>query len=358
MEGLFHKRKSKPMLIAGPCSVETEAQIMQTALELSKYNQLDLLRGGIWKPRTKPNSFEGIGEIGLEWLVQAGKAINIPTTTEVANPKHVEAALKAGVDVLWIGARTTVNPFAVQDLADALKGVSVPVLVKNPVNPDLELWIGALERFQKAGTRDLAAIHRGFSIYKHPTFRNVPSWEIPIAFMDRLPDIPLFNDPSHITGNRKNLLAVAQKALDLNFDGLMIESHIDPTNAWSDADQQVTPNDLSELISMLVLRTLGKHEESNEFVELIREKIQELDDRLFELLTTRMVFSEELGEYKKTHNITILQSEHWRKIISKRLELASQYKLSEEFIRSIMDAIHQESIQHQNRVMNANNILK
>ena len=339
-------------MIAGPCSAETEEQVMQTAQELKQFCNIDMLRAGIWKPRTRPDSFEGVGEEGLPWLVNAGKYLGVPTTTEVANAKHAEQALKAGVDVLWIGARTTVNPFAVQEIADALKGTKVPVMVKNPVNPDLELWIGAFERFEKAGLNELSAIHRGFSVYKHPKYRNVPNWEIPIALRERLPHIPLICDPSHITGKRALLQEVSQKAMDLNFDGLMIESHRDPDAAWSDAAQQLTPENLAKLMSNLVLRSRELSDSAQEGLATLREKISVLDDRLFEILTTRMHMSEEVGTFKRKHNITILQEEHWRKVIMGRLEKAADYGLTEKFVRSVMDAIHQESIRHQIRVMN------
>ncbi len=349
---MIREGNRRPVLIAGPCSAETEEQVMQTAQELKQFCKIDMLRAGIWKPRTRPDSFEGVGEVGLEWLVNAGKFMGVPTTTEVANAKHAEQALKAGVDVLWIGARTTVNPFAVQEIADALNGTKVPVMIKNPVNPDLELWIGAFERFEKAGLNELSAIHRGFSVYKHPKYRNVPNWEIPIAFRERMPHIPLICDPSHITGKRALLQEVSQKAMDLNFDGLMIESHRDPDAAWSDAAQQLTPENLSKLIENLVLRSRELSDSAQEGLTTLREKISILDDRLFEILTTRMQMSEEVGSFKQRHNITILQEEHWRKVIMSRLEKAADYGLTEKFVRSVMDAIHQESIRHQIRVMN------
>jgi chorismate mutase len=352
MNSIFQKGSKRPILIAGPCSAETEEQVIETALQIKQYCKIDMLRAGIWKPRTRPDSFEGVGEIGLSWLINAGKELGVPTTTEVANSKHVEQALKAGVDVLWIGARTTVNPFAVQEIADSLKGVNIPVMVKNPVNPDLELWIGAFERLEKVGIKDFAAIHRGFSVYKHPKYRNVPNWEIPIALHERLPNLPIINDPSHITGNRNLLLEVSQKAMDLNFDGLIIETHRNPDAAWSDAAQQLTPKNLSILTDNLVLRSQTSEKLDNEHISIIREKIGDLDDRLFDILTARMQLSEDLGLFKKEHNITILQPEHWRKLIASRLGKASDYKLSERFVRQVMDAIHQESIRHQVRVMN------
>ena len=251
------KEASRPFLIAGPCSAESPEQVMSVAKKLAASGKTQLLRAGIWKPRTRPNSFEGMGDIALPWLVEAGRETGLPVTTEIANRNHTELALKAGVDVLWIGARTTVNPFAIQEIADVLKGVDIPVMIKNPVNPDLDLWIGAFERLEKAGVRDLSAIHRGFSIYKHPKYRNVANWEIPIALRERLPNIPIICDPSHISGNRDLLLEVSQKAMDLNFDGLMIETHPTPEKAWSDAAQQLTPEALNILLNQLVLIILN-----------------------------------------------------------------------------------------------------
>lgn len=344
--------KGSKLLIAGPCSAETEEQVMQTAQQLKESTSIDLFRAGIWKPRTRPNSFEGIGETGLEWLINAGRYLGVPVTTEVANAKHVELALKAGVDVLWIGARTTVNPFAVQEIADAIGGADVPVMVKNPVNPDLELWIGAFERLEQAGIKRLSAIHRGFSVYRHPKYRNVPNWEMPIALKERRPDIQLICDPSHITGNRNLLQEVSQKALDLNFDGLMIETHPTPDQAWSDAAQQLTPEKLGEMIRALVVRSNKLDSTADAGLADLREKIGLLDDRLFEILTTRMDLSEQVGLFKLKENITILQEEHWKRSISGRLDKAAELGLSEKFVRMVMDAIHQESIRHQMKVMN------
>lgn len=346
---------NRPFLISGPCSAETEEQVFHAVTWIAEKNHVDLLRAGIWKPRTRPDSFEGVGEIGLKWLVDAGKQVGIPTSTEIANGKHAELALKAGIDVLWIGARTTVNPFAVQEIADALQGTKIPVMIKNPVNPDVQLWLGAFERIQKAGIDDLVAIHRGFSVYKHPKYRNVPNWEIPIALRELMPEIPLICDPSHITGNRKLLLEVSQKALDLSFDGLMIESHPTPDEAWSDAAQQINPDELNRLIGQLILRSKTMEDSVAENMLELRTKIGILDDRIFELLSARMALSEEVGHFKKENNITILQEDHWRKIITSRLEKAEEMNLSLPFIRKMMDAIHQESIRHQTRIMNENN---
>ena len=346
-------RNSKtPFVVAGPCSAETEDQVIQVCKAIAANTNTQMLRAGIWKPRTRPNSFEGLGEEALPWLVQAGKETQLPVTTEVANKAHVEIALKAGVDVLWIGARTTVNPFAVQEIADALQGVAIPVMVKNPINPDLNLWIGAFERLQKAGIENLVAIHRGFSIYKHPKYRNIPNWEIPIALKEDMPNIPIICDPSHISGKREGLLEVSQKALDLNFDGLMIETHPNPDEAWSDPKQQVTPEGLRSILSQLKLR----HEEIGEaekgYIELMRDKISTLDDKLFNMLMQRMRLTEEIGIYKRENDITILQQEHWKNVIQKRMSQADEFKLTPAFVRAFMDAIHQESIRHQTKVMN------
>jgi chorismate mutase len=343
---------NRPYVIAGPCSAESEEQVIKTCIEIAANQSAQMLRAGIWKPRTRPNSFEGLGAIALPWLVEAGRQTNLPTCTEVANSKHVEEALNAGVDVLWIGARTTVNPFAVQDIADSLKGVQIPVIIKNPVNPDLALWLGAFERFEQVGINDLVALHRGFSVYKHPKYRNVPNWEIPIALRENRPNTPVLCDPSHITGNRNLLLEVSQKAMDLNFDGLMIETHPDPNKALSDASQQVTPDGLKSILSQLILRTPVVASDVAEVIDNIRIKVQSLDDRLFDLLSERMQYSDEVGQLKRENNITILQQAHWSNIINARLDQSEKYNLTRKFVRQLMDAIHQESIRHQTAVMN------
>lgn len=347
------KNSERPFLIAGPCSIETEEQANQVISDLAKNEKVQLIRGGIWKPRTRPDSFEGIGEIGLPWLVEAGKKYKLPVSCEIANPKHAEMAMQAGVDVLWIGARTTVNPFAIQDIADSLVGTNIPIMIKNPVNPDLGLWIGAFERFQNAGLNDLTAIHRGFSIYSHPKYRNVPNWEIPIGLKEQMPHIPMICDPSHITGKRNLLVEVSQKALDLNFDGLMIEVHPNPDEAWSDAAQQITPETLKEFFESLILRT--RHMEGSQSIQIeeIRTKIHSLDDQLFEILKSRMKLSEDLGVFKHAHNITILKEEQWKKVVSQRLQSIDPAIMSPIFIRNILDVIHQESIRHQNKIMNS-----
>lgn len=352
------KNGKRPFLIAGPCSAESEDQLVSTAKRIAELGSVNLIRAGIWKPRTRPNSFEGLGEVALPWLVTAGKETGIPTTTEVANAKHVETALKYGVDVLWIGARTTVNPFTVQEIAEALRGVDISVMIKNPVNPDLSLWLGAFERFENVGVTDLAGIHRGFSVYDHPKYRNVPSWEIPIALKEHRPDTPMICDPSHIAGKRDLLFEVSQKAMDLNFEGLMIETHPTPDDAWSDPAQQVTPDGLKYIIRNLILRSQEVTNDVAEEIDEIRAKVADLDDRMFDLLKKRMQYSDVVGQLKRENNITILQQEHWNNIINKRLEKSEDYNLTRKFVRQIMDSIHQESIRHQTAVMNPDQLKK
>ncbi len=346
---------NRPFLIAGPCSAESEEQMFQVAHDLKSSTNTSILRAGIWKPRTRPLSFEGFGDTALDWLVKAGKATGLPTTVEVANKLHVEMALKAGVDILWIGARTTVNPFTVQEIADTIKGSDIPVLVKNPVNPDLELWIGAIERLQKAGLKQVAAVHRGFSYYNHIKYRNVPQWEIPIALRDRMPQIPIICDPSHITGARGLIQSVSQKAMDLNFDGLMIEVHPNPEHALSDANQQITPVELAQLIENLVIRSHEVSPTIEDNLKEMRDKIAILDDRIFELLSARMKMSSEVGAFKREHHVTIFQQEHWKQMLLKRLDMLDELDLSDSFVRRLMDEIHQESIRHQTKVMNPKN---
>jgi 3-deoxy-7-phosphoheptulonate synthase len=326
---------------------------METARQLVALGQVDVFRAGIWKPRTRPNSFEGVGSEGLKWLKQVKQETGIPVATEVATEKHVYEALKFGVDVLWIGARTTVNPFAMQEIANALQGVDVMVFVKNPINPELELWVGAIERVYKAGIRRIGAIHRGFSAYEKTAFRNQPRWQIAIDLRQRFPELALICDPSHIGGNRAYLLDISQEAMDLNYDGLMIESHIDPDNAWSDKKQQVTPVKLQELVGQLVLRSVVSEDAafiSN--MDELRSQIDIYDDQLLDLLERRMQVAETIGQYKKEHNITILQSNRWQEIVNKAVRKGSTKGLSHEFISVILKAIHQESIQHQMKVMN------
>lgn len=344
--------KKRPLVISGPCSAETEEQVIQTAQRLVDTGKVDVLRAGIWKPRTKPGLFEGIGVKGLPWLVQAKKITGLPIAVEVATDKHVEDALQFDVDILWIGARTTVNPFSVQEVADALRGTNVPVLIKNPINPDLELWSGAIERLQKAGVKEIGMIHRGFSNYGNMEYRNAPMWHLPIEMKRRFPDMLLVCDPSHICGNRLMLQSVAQKAIDLDFGGLMLESHVDPDNAWSDAKQQVTPERLKEILESLVWRSENTTKE--EFVTALatlREQINHIDDELMTLISQRMKVADKIGAYKRDNNITILQTNRWNEILDKAVTRGEQLGLSKEFIVRYFDAVHLESISHQNKVM-------
>ena len=343
----------RPLIISGPCSAETEEQVIETAERLAKTGKVDMLRAGIWKPRTKPGMFEGIGAKGLPWLQKAKNLTGLPTTVEVATGKQVEDALTFDVDVLWIGARTTVNPFSVQEVADALRGVDVPVLIKNPINPDLELWQGAVERVARAGIKQIGLIHRGFSSYGNTEFRNAPMWHLAIEMKRRMPGMPIINDPSHICGRRDILQATAQKAIDLDFDGLMIESHIDPDNAWSDAKQQITPERLAEMLSAISWRKEDVSSESyHAALDKLREQINHIDDELMQLISQRMSIAEKIGEYKRNNNVTILQSTRWNEVLDKALMKAGKVGLSEEFITRYMDAIHMESINRQNKIMN------
>jgi len=344
----------RPIIISGPCSAETEEQVLETAQRLAKTGKVDMLRAGIWKPRTRPGMFEGIGTRGLPWLQQAKKLTGLPVTVEVATAKQVEDALTFDVDVLWIGARTTVNPFSVQEVADALRGVDIPVLIKNPINPDLELWTGAVERVAKAGVKQLGLIHRGFSSYGNTEYRNAPMWHLAIEMKRRNPDMLIINDPSHICGRRDILMEVAQRAVDLDFDGLMIESHIDPDKAWSDAKQQVTPERLAEMLGEIVWRKEDiSSEEVHAALEKLRQQINHLDDELMQLLSTRMKLSEKIGEYKKNNNITILQTNRWNEILERAFGKGEKLGLSKEFITKYFDAVHMESINHQNRIFNS-----
>ena len=349
--------KKKPYIISGPCSAETEEQLLNTAKQLVKYNSIDCIRAGIWKPRTRPNSFEGVGEIGLQWLKTAGQETSLPVATEVANTKHVELALKSGIDILWIGARTVANPFSVQEIASALKGVDIPVMIKNPVNPDLQLWIGAIERTSQAGIKDIKVIHRGFSSFEKSAYRNTPKWEIPIELMRIFPDIPIICDPSHIGGNRNMIKAISQKALDLEMDGLMIESHIKPGDAWSDSEQQITPKRLQQTLSSLVVRqpvvnNIGLKNK----LTILRNKIDGLDEEIINLLSTRMNIVEEIGNHKKENDITILQAERWKKIINDRKKIAKSLGVSEGLVQRILKIIHEESINIQTSILNSKKV--
>ncbi|UOR05060.1 chorismate mutase [Hymenobacter aerilatus] len=342
----------KPLIISGPCSAETEEQLIATCTQLAATGKVDMLRAGIWKPRTKPGLFEGIGTKGLPWLKKARELTGLPTTIEVATARHVEDALTFDVDALWIGARTTVNPFSVQEVADALRGVDVPVFIKNPINPDLELWTGAVERIAKAGVKQIGLIHRGFAAYGNTQYRNAPMWHLAIEMKRRMPDMHMICDPSHICGNRHMLAEVAQKSLDLDYDGLIIESHIDPDNAWSDAKQQVTPERLAELLDGLHWRreTTDKQEFLSALAKL-REQINHIDDEVLQLLGQRMQIAERIGEYKRDNNITILQTARWNDILDHGVQKGAKLGLTEDFILKYLDAIHLESINRQNRVM-------
>ncbi len=342
---------SKPVIIAGPCSAESEEQLLNTAIPLAKMG-IKIFRAGIWKPRTRPNAFEGVGSEGLKWMKTVQKETGMMVTTEVANVKHVYEALKFGVDIIWIGARTSANPFAVQDIADSLRGVNIPVMIKNPVNPDVDLWIGAIERINNAGIKQIAAVHRGFSSYDKTIYRNVPQWQVPIELRRRIPEMPIITDPSHICGNREFLYDISQKAMDLNFDGLLIETHCNPDKALSDAKQQVTPEGLKQILDRLVFRDPEINEELMLTLAGLRDQIDKLDDRIINLLEERMGVSEQIGGYKKDNNITILQTKRWDDMLKTRLNLGSRKGLSEEFIIKLFRSIHQESINHQTSVMN------
>jgi chorismate mutase len=350
------EKKERPVLIAGPCSAETEAQVLETAHALAGYG-VDLFRVGIWKPRTRPGAFEGIGVEGLRWLRRVKKETGLKVTTEVANTQHVFEALKHGVDVLWIGARTTVNPFSVQEIADALAGVDIPVLIKNPVNADLKLWMGAIERIYKAGIERIAAVHRGFSTPGESKFRNPPLWQIPIELKRLYPDLQIICDHSHICGKRDHLATVAQRALDLNYDGLMTEVHPRPDEAWSDAEQQVTPWQYNEMVSHLVARQLTTdNRQFLESLDYLRHQIDDIDEHLLQLLRSRVKLSEKIGEYKKQNNISIYQPSRWNDILEHSVEKGTNIGLSRSLVSAVLKAIHEDSIAIQSKIMNAQEV--
>jgi chorismate mutase len=338
----------RPFIIAGPCSAETEEQVMTTARLLAERG-CHMFRAGVWKPRTKPGGFEGNGEKALPWLAQVKKETGMLVSTEVATPTHVELCLKYGIDIIWVGARTTANPFAVQALADALKGVDMPVFVKNPVNPDLELWVGALERFNQAGIERLGVIHRGFSSYDKKIYRNLPMWQIPIELRRRYPSLPIVCDPSHIGGRRDLIAPLCQQAMDLGFDGLIVESHCCPDEAWSDAAQQLTPDVLDYILSLLVVRD---EIVTTEGITQLRRQIDEIDNQLMEILAKRMRVCREIGQYKKEHNMTVLQAQRYNEILSKRGIQGSMCGMSSDFAAHIFELIHQESVRQQMEIIN------
>ena len=338
----------RPFVIAGPCSAETEEQLLGTARELAGRG-CHIFRAGVWKPRTKPGGFEGWGEKALPWMETVKKETGMLVATEVATPNHVELALKHGIDILWIGARTTANPFAMQALADALQGVDVPVLVKNPVNPDLELWIGAMERINQAGVKRMGAIHRGFSSYEKKIYRNAPMWQIPIELRRRIPELPIICDPSHISGRRELIAPLCQQAMDLGFDGLIVESHIEPDKAWSDASQQVTPDVLDYILSIITIRD---HSEQTEGISQLRHQIDNLDNQLMELLAQRMRVCREIGQYKKLHNMTVLQTSRYNEILEKRGAQGSLLGMSPDVVAKVFEHVHEESVRQQIEIVN------
>lgn len=351
LQSILENPHKRPIVIAGPCSAETEEQVLQTARELAPQN-IDLFRAGIWKPRTRPGSFEGVGTPGLKWLKKVKKETGMKVTTEVAKAEHVYQAIKHNIDVLWIGARTTVNPFSVQEVADAIEGVDIPVLIKNPINPDLGLWVGAIERIYKAGVTKIGVIHRGFSYHGETPFRNVPRWQIAIELKRRFPHLVMICDNSHICGRRDTLFEVAQQAMDLNYDGIMTEVHPTPDEAWSDAKQQITPAQFKDLVDQLVFRAPTTDDiEFLETLDHLRKEIDHIDNELLNLLGHRMELADSIGQYKKRNNIAILQTSRWNEILEKTIALGQTKGLSKDFITTVLRAIHQESINHQEAIM-------
>lgn len=337
----------RPMIIAGPCSAETEEQVMDTARGLAARG-IKIFRAGVWKPRTKPGGFEGNGSIAFPWLKRVKNELGMYIAVEVATAAHVREALANDVDIIWIGARTSANPFAVQEIADAIEGLDIPVFIKNPVNPDLDLWIGAVQRIYNAGIRRIAAIHRGFSSYDKKIYRNLPQWHIPIEMHRQIPNLPIICDPSHIGGKRDLIAPICQQAMDLNFDGLIVESHCNPDKAWSDAAQQVTPEVLDFILNTIVIRDITQ---TTENLSALRRQIDELDNSLLELLANRMRVSEEIGQYKKEHNMPILQAQRYDEILQKRISQASHMGMDAEFMKTVLVAIHEESVRHQQEIM-------
>ncbi len=345
------REQGQPLIIAGPCSAETPEQVMTIAKQLPK--QVKVFRAGIWKPRTRPGGFEGVGAIGLKWLQEVKRETGLKIAVEIATAQHVELALAHDVDVLWIGARTTVNPFAVQEIAERLQGTDKIVLVKNPVNPDLGLWLGGVERLINAGISKLGVIHRGFSTYEKTKYRNVPEWQIAIDLKTQLPNMPIFCDPSHITGDRNRILEVSQQALDMNYDGLMIETHNDPDQAWSDAAQQVTPLQLGKILSELKVR--NQTDETEEFlsqINILRLQLDEMDSKILDILGKRMQIADQIGALKKTKNVAVFQQQRWILVLEKMLSEGVQKGLTKDFITAFYAAVHQESIQRQDKIIN------
>ncbi len=343
---------SHPLVIAGPCSAESEEQVLEIAHEL-KNTDATIFRAGVWKPRTRPGSFEGNGAIALPWLKKVKEQTGLLTAIEIANAQHAKLALEFDIDILWIGARTTVNPFAVQEIAEAIQNTDKIVLIKNPINPDLDLWIGAIERFHKMGVKNLGAIHRGFSSFRKSNYRNIPSWQIPIDLKSKYPTLPIINDPSHICGNREGIFEVSQTALDLKMDGLIIETHCDPDKAWSDAKQQIKPSRLVEIMEGLKVRKPRfEQEESLSKLAALRNEINAKDEQLLETLSERMQIVENIGKAKKESNVAVLQNARWNEILDKVVEKGEEQGLSKTFIERIFKAIHQESIQHQEDIIN------
>lgn len=344
--------RDKPLVIAGPCSAETEDQVIETARGIASLPGVRVFRAGLWKPRTRPGAFEGVGDKGLLWMQRVKEETGLKTTVEVAQPIHVEKALKAGIDIVWIGARTVVNPFSVQEIGEAIKGTNLPVMIKNPLNPDLKTWMGALERLNSMNITRLAAIHRGFSFFQNTPYRNSPMWEIPIELKRLCPELPVIIDPSHICGETTRLLSIAQKGLDLEMNGLMIECHVRPQEALTDKKQQITPGQLKELLSQLVIRKESGSIEFLNTLEKLRSEIDKLDQELIEILARRMNVVEEIGKYKKENKITILQLKRWSQIIRERVDSGEHLGLSRSFLMKLLEALHEESIQRQIDVMN------
>ena len=342
----------KPLVISGPCSAESETQVLETAKNISEIPMVKVFRSGLWKPRTRPHYFEGVGEEGLEWLKKAKKETGLLLAVEVAKPQHVELCLKSGIDILWLGARTVVNPFSVKEITDELKGVDIPVMIKNPVSPDLKLWIGAIERVHNTGIDRIIAIHRGFYTLNKTLFRNPPMWELPIELKRKIPDLPVITDPSHICGNRNMLQHIAQKAMDLEMDGLMIESHYKPLSALTDVDQQISPEALRSLLTDLAIRDKKGNPDFQRNLNELRESVDEIDEEIIELLSKRLELVKKMAVFKKDHNITILQIKRWNEVFNERVKKGTIKGISKNFLLKMLKLLHEESIRIQNEIMN------